>query len=75
MRVALMALTEEGGVPVRLGGRPVAWHQLQAALALGSERVVCLADAPGPALAAGSPVAGSSTRKRIEGAESGNAES
>jgi hypothetical protein len=52
VRVALMALTEEGGVPVRLGGRPVAWHQLQAALALGSERVVCLADAPGPALAA-----------------------
>lgn len=52
MRVALMALTENGGQPVRLGGRPVAWHQLQAALSLGCERIVCLADAPGPALAA-----------------------
>lgn len=52
MRVALMAMTDEGGAPVRLGGRPIAWHQMQAALALGCERVVCLAAAPGPALAA-----------------------
>lgn len=52
MRVALMALTEESGAAVRLGGRPVAWHQLQAALALGCERVVCMIEAPGQALAA-----------------------
>lgn len=52
MRVALMAMTDDGGEPVRLGGRPVAWHQLQAALGLGCERIVCMADAPGPALAA-----------------------
>ncbi len=52
MRVALMAMTQEGAEPVRLGGRPVAWHQLQAALALGCERVVCLAESPGPELAA-----------------------
>jgi hypothetical protein len=52
VRVALMAMTQDGGQPVRLGGRPVVWHQLQAALSLGCERIVCLADAPGPALAA-----------------------
>lgn len=52
MRVALMALTEDGAQPVRLGGRPVAWHQVQAALALGCERIVCLAEGPGPGLAA-----------------------
>lgn len=51
MRVALMALAEDGVEPVRLGGRPVAWHQLQAALGLGCERIVCLVDVPGPALA------------------------
>lgn len=51
MRVALMALAEDGADPVRLGGRPVAWQQLQAALSLGCERVVCLAEAPGPELA------------------------
>lgn len=37
---------------VRLAGHPIAWHQLQAAIALACERIVCLADAPGPALAA-----------------------
>lgn len=52
MRVALMAMTGEGGSPVRLGGRSVPWHQLQAALALGCERIVCIADAPGGELAA-----------------------
>ncbi|MCT2558699.1 hypothetical protein N0B51_06875 [Tsuneonella sp. YG55] len=52
MRVALLATTQDGADPVRLGGRPVAWHQLQAALALGCERVVCLAETPGPELAA-----------------------
>lgn len=52
MRVALMEMTDDGRAPVRLGGRPIAWHQLQAALALGCERIVCLADAPGPSLAA-----------------------
>ncbi len=52
MRVALMALTDDGAQPVRLGGRPIAWHQLQAALGLGCERIVCHAEAPGQALAA-----------------------
>lgn len=42
----------EGACEVRLAGHPVAWHQLQAALALACERMVCLANAPGPALAA-----------------------
>ncbi|MGX7952610.1 hypothetical protein ACWPM1_08590 [Tsuneonella sp. HG249] len=52
MRVALIALTEEGETPVRIGGRPVAWHQLQAVLALECEKVVCLARGPSPVLAA-----------------------
>ncbi|ANY20719.1 hypothetical protein A6F68_02219 [Tsuneonella dongtanensis] len=52
MRVALMAITDEGGEPVKLGGRPIAWHQLQAALALGCERIVCLAEGPGATLGA-----------------------
>lgn len=52
MRVALMALTDDQGQQVRLGGRPVAWHQVQAALALGCERVVCLSESPGSTLAA-----------------------
>ncbi len=52
MRVALMALMQDGAAAVRLGGKPVAWHQLQAALKLGCERVVCLAESPGPELSA-----------------------
>lgn len=51
MRVALVAMTGEGVPPVRLGGRTVTWHQVQAALALGCERIVCLADMPGAELA------------------------
>ncbi|MFA9201086.1 MAG: hypothetical protein ACEQR8_07860 [Cypionkella sp.] len=46
-----MALAEAEGARVRLGGRPLAWHQLHALLALGCERVVCLAEAPGAVLA------------------------
>lgn len=46
-----MQLTDDGGAAVRLSGRPLAWHQLQAALALGCERIVCLAESPGPVLA------------------------
>lgn len=52
MRVALIAITGEGSAPVRLGGRSIAWHQVQAALALGCERIVCLTEAPGAELAA-----------------------
>jgi len=52
VRVALMAMADRGGQPVRLAGRSLSWHQLQTAIALGCERIVCLADAPGPALAA-----------------------
>ena len=52
MRIALISMAGEGAGDVRLAGHPIAWHQLQAALALACERAVCLADAPGPALAA-----------------------
>jgi hypothetical protein len=52
VRVALMAMVVEGGQPVRLSGRSLASHQLHAALAVACERIVCLAEAPGPALAA-----------------------
>ncbi|WP_188644208.1 hypothetical protein [Tsuneonella deserti] len=41
----------EGASTVRLAGHSIAWHQVQAALALACERVVCLADRPGPELA------------------------
>ena len=51
VRVALMAVTDMEGVPVRLGGKPVAWHQLQALLSLGCERIICLAGTHSPALA------------------------
>jgi hypothetical protein len=47
-----MALIDDGGGPVRLGGRSIAWHQVQAALSLGCERIVCLAEAPGSGLSA-----------------------
>lgn len=46
-----MQVTDDGGAAVRLGGRPLVWHQLQAALALGCERIVCLAQSPGSVLA------------------------
>lgn len=52
MRIALLALTEDGEGAPRLAGQPVAWHQLHAALGAGCERIVCLAHAPGPALVA-----------------------
>ncbi len=51
MRIALISMAGDGASEVRLAGHPMAWHQLQAVLALACERAVCLADAPGPALA------------------------
>lgn len=41
-----------GQAELRVGGHSLAWHQLQAAIALACERIVCLAEAPGPALSA-----------------------
>jgi hypothetical protein len=52
LRIALISMAGEGAGDVRLAGHPVAWHQLQAALALACERIICLVDGPGPALAA-----------------------
>lgn len=52
MRIALLALPETGGEPVLLAGQPVVLHQLHAAIGVGCERIVCLANAPGPLLAA-----------------------
>lgn len=49
MRIALISMLDAPGV--HIAGRPPAWHQLQAALALSCERIVCLADAPGADLA------------------------
>lgn len=51
MRIALISMTELPATDVRVAGHPLAWHQLQAALDLSCERVIVLADAPGPALA------------------------
>jgi hypothetical protein len=51
LRIALISLGDSAA-EVRLAGHSIAWHQLQSALALGCGRVICLADAPGPALAA-----------------------
>ncbi len=51
MRIALISMAGSGGGAVRLAGRSIAWHQLQAAIALACERIVCLAEAPGPELA------------------------
>jgi hypothetical protein len=45
-----MAAEEPGNL--RLAGHSLAWHQLQTAIALACERVVCLADRPGTDLAA-----------------------
>jgi hypothetical protein len=42
----------EGPGEVQLAGHPLAWHQLQTAVALACERIICLADAAGTALAA-----------------------
>ena len=51
MRVALLSTlepsTDDATMPrglLRLGGRSIAHHQLAAALALGCERIICLAD-------------------------------
>ena len=51
MRVALLSTLEpsadDATTPrglLRLGGRSIAHHQLATALALGCERVICLAD-------------------------------
>lgn len=52
MRIALISMSGESAAAVRLAGRTLAWHQLQSALSLSSERIVCLADAPGRDLAA-----------------------
>lgn len=52
MRIALISMAGTGAGEVRLAGHPLAWHQVQAVLALACERIVCLADAPGPSLAA-----------------------
>ena len=52
MRIALISMSGESAAAVRLAGRTLAWHQLLAALSLSCERIVCLADAPGPDLAA-----------------------
>jgi hypothetical protein len=51
LRIALISIAGERPVDLRVGGHSLAWHQVQAALALACERIVCLADAPGPALA------------------------
>lgn len=42
----------EGSAEVRVAGHSLAWHQLQVAIALACERIVCLAEKPGPELAA-----------------------
>jgi len=52
VRIALISMSGESAAAVRLAGRTLAWHQLLAALSLSCERIVCLADAPGPDLAA-----------------------
>lgn len=52
MRIALISIAGEGEERARLAGRPIAWHQVHAALALGCERIVCLAHAPSADLAA-----------------------
>jgi len=52
LRIALISMLAEGAADVRLAGHSLAWHQVQAALALACERIVCLAEAPGPELAA-----------------------
>jgi hypothetical protein len=52
VRIALISMAAEGSADVRLAGHPLAWHQVQTAIALACERVVCLADRPGPELAA-----------------------
>ena len=51
MRIALISMMNDSAGEVRLAGHPLAWHQLQAAIALACERVICLAEAPGPELA------------------------
>lgn len=51
MRIALISMLGEGAAEVRLAGHSLAWHQLQAAIALACERIVCLAEAPGAELA------------------------
>ena len=52
LRIALISMVGEGAAEVRLAGHSLAWHQVQAAVALACERIVCLAEAPGPELAA-----------------------
>ena len=52
MRIALISMVAENPAEVRLAGHPLAWHQLQAAITLACERIICLADRPGPDLAA-----------------------
>jgi hypothetical protein len=51
LRIALISMGGEFAAELRLAGHSLAWHQLQAALALSCERIVCLAEAPGPQLA------------------------
>ena len=52
MRIALISMMNGSAGEVRLAGHPLAWHQLQAAIALACERIICLAEVPGPDLAA-----------------------
>ena len=52
MRIALISMMNESAGEVRLAGHPLAWHQLQAAIALACERIICLAVAWGADLAA-----------------------
>jgi hypothetical protein len=52
VRIALISMTADAAANVRLAGHSVAWHQIQAAMSLACERIICLADRPGPELAA-----------------------
>jgi hypothetical protein len=52
VRIALISMTGESAAGIRLAGHSLAWHQVQTAIALACERVICLADRPGLELAA-----------------------
>ena len=59
MRVALLSMLDSAGEPgdgrkafISFGGKTIAQRQIELVLALGCERVVCLADNLGPALIA-----------------------
>ena len=52
VRIALISMIGESDGGVRLAGHALAWHQVQTAVALACERIICLAEAPGASLAA-----------------------